>query len=67
MQRFAEAQALAEHLLNTAESVDDSVYKVIAHEALGFTLFAQGKFAAAHTELERGIILCEDSKAACVS
>ena len=58
-----EAQALAEHLLNTAESVDDPVYKVIAHEALGFTLFAQGKFAAAHTELERGIILCEDSKA----
>jgi class 3 adenylate cyclase/predicted ATPase len=58
-----EAQALAKHLLNTAESVDDPVYKVIAHEALGFTLFAQGKFAAAHTELERGIILCEDSKA----
>ena len=58
-----EAQALAEHLLNTAESVDDPVYKVLAHEALGFTLFAQGKFTAAHTELERGIILCEDSKA----
>jgi class 3 adenylate cyclase/predicted ATPase len=58
-----EAQALAEHLLNTAESVDDPAYKVLAHEALGFTLFAQGKFAAAHTELEHGIILCEDSKA----
>jgi class 3 adenylate cyclase/predicted ATPase len=58
-----EAQALAEHLLNTAERVDDPVYKVLAHEALGFTLFAQGKFSAAHTELERGIILCEDSKA----
>jgi predicted ATPase/class 3 adenylate cyclase len=59
-----EAQALAEHLLNTGETANDSVYKVIAHEALGFTLFAQGKFSAAHTELERGIILCEDSKAA---
>jgi class 3 adenylate cyclase/predicted ATPase len=58
-----EAQALAEHLLNTADSVDDPVCKVLAHEAMGFTLFAQGKFAAAHTELERGIILCEDSKA----
>ena len=61
---LGEAQALAEHLLNTAENVDDSVYKVLAHEALGFTLFAQGKFAAAHTELQRSISLCEDSKAA---
>ncbi len=58
-----EAQALAEHLLRAAESVDDPVYKTLAHEASGFTLFAQGKFVAAHTELERGIILCEDSKA----
>ena len=60
---LGEAQALAEHLLNTAENVDDSVYKVLAHEALGFTLFAQGKFAAAHAELERSIGLCEDSEA----
>jgi len=59
-----EAQTLAEHLLNTAENVGDSVYKVLAHEALGFTLFAQGKFAAAHTELERSTSLCDDSKAA---
>jgi len=59
-----EAQALAEHLLDAAERVDDSVYKVLAHEALGFTLFAQGKFAAAHTELERSIGLSDDSKAA---
>jgi predicted ATPase len=58
-----EAQALAEHLLNAAKNVNDSVYKVLAHEALGFTLFAQGKFAAAHTKLERSISLCEDSKA----
>ena len=60
---LGEARSLAEHLLNTAEAVDDPVYKVLAHEALGFTLFAQGKFTAGHTELERGIILCEDSKA----
>jgi predicted ATPase/class 3 adenylate cyclase len=58
-----EAQALAENLVRTAENVGDTVYKVFAHEALGFTFFAQGKFAAAHTELERGINLCEDSKA----
>ena len=59
-----EAQALAEYLLNTAKNVDDTVCKVLAHEALGFTLFAQGKFDAAHTELERSISLCDDSKAA---
>jgi class 3 adenylate cyclase/tetratricopeptide (TPR) repeat protein len=61
---LGEAQALAEHLLNAAANVDDSVYKVLAHEALGFTLFAHGKFAAAHAELERSISMCEDSKAA---
>ncbi len=61
---LGEAQALAEQLLNTAENVDDSVYKVLAHEALGFTLFAHGKFAAAHAELELSISMCEDSAAA---
>jgi len=61
---LGEAKALAEHLLNTADSVDDDlVCKVLAHETLGFTLFAQGNFSAAHSELERSIILCEDSKA----
>ena len=44
---LGEAQALAEHLVNTSNNVDDSVYKVLAHEALGFTLFAQGKFVTA--------------------
>jgi predicted ATPase len=58
-----EAQAHAEHLVNIAENTDDSVYKVLAHEALGFTLFAHGKFVAAHAALERSINLCEDSKA----
>src|SRR6266516_4656901 len=60
---LGEAQALAEHLVNTDEKTDDSVYKVLAHEALGFTLFARGQFAAAHAELERSINLCEDIKA----
>src|SRR6184192_170080 len=59
---LGEAQALAEHLVNTAEN--DPVYKVLAHEALGFTLFARGNFAAAHAALERSINMCEDSKAA---
>jgi class 3 adenylate cyclase/predicted ATPase len=61
---LGEAQALAEHLLTIAETIDDSVCKVLAREALGFTLFAQGNFAGAHAELERSISLCEDSKAA---
>jgi class 3 adenylate cyclase/predicted ATPase len=58
-----EARALGEHLLSTAERVDDLVCKALAHETLGFTLFAQGNFTAAHTALERSIILCEDIKA----
>ena len=61
---LGEAQVLADQLVNTAENVDDLVYKVLAHEALGFTLFARGKFAAAHAALERSISMCEDSKAA---
>ena len=61
---LGEARALAEHLLDSADNVDNAVCKVLAHEASGFTLFAQGKFAAAHAELERSIGLCEDSKAA---
>jgi class 3 adenylate cyclase/tetratricopeptide (TPR) repeat protein len=61
---LGETQALAEHLVNTTENADDSVFKVLAHEALGFTLFARGKFAAAHAALERSISMCEDSKAA---
>ena len=61
---LGEAQALAENLVSTAENADDSVFKVLAHEALGFTLFARGKFAAAHAALERSISMCEDSKAA---
>ncbi|HZP71185.1 MAG TPA: adenylate/guanylate cyclase domain-containing protein [Pseudolabrys sp.] len=60
---LGQAQSLAEQLLGTAENVGDSVYKVLAHQALGFTLFAQGKLAAAHAELESSIKLCEDNKA----
>jgi class 3 adenylate cyclase/tetratricopeptide (TPR) repeat protein len=59
-----EAQALAEHLLNAAKNADDPVYKVLAHEALGFTLFGRGEFAAAHMELERSISFCEDNRSA---
>ncbi|MEJ0079199.1 MAG: AAA family ATPase [Alphaproteobacteria bacterium] len=61
---LGEAQALSEHLLNTAANMSDLAYKVIAHQALGFTLFAQGNFSAAHRSLEYSLSLCEDSKAA---
>jgi class 3 adenylate cyclase/predicted ATPase len=59
---LGEAQALADQLINIADSVDNSAYKVLAHEALGFTSFGQGKFAAAHAELERSITMCEGSQ-----
>jgi predicted ATPase len=58
---LGEAHALAEQLTNAAENVDKPVYKVLAREALGFTLFAQGNFTAAHAQLERSISMCEDS------
>jgi predicted ATPase len=58
-----EAKILAEHLLKSAENAGNSAYSALAHEAAGFTLFAEGNFAAAHAELERSISLCEDGKA----
>jgi len=61
---LGEAQALAEYLVNTAATVDDAVHKVLAHEALGFTLFGRGKFAAAHAALAHSIGMCDDGKAA---
>ena len=61
---LGEAQALAEQLINTAENVENSAYKVLAHEAVGFTSFAQGRFAAAHAELEHSIKICEESDSA---
>src|SRR5205807_1203280 len=61
---LGEAQALAENLVNTAENTDDSVYKVLAHEALGFTLFARGEFAAAHASLQHSLSMCDYCTAA---
>lgn len=61
---LGEAQSLAEGLLNTAENENNLIFKVLAHEALGFTFFAQGKFAAAHAELETSIGLCEEGEVA---
>jgi predicted ATPase len=59
-----DAQALAEQLLNTAEKSNEPTHKVLAHEALGFTLFAQGRFCAAHSQLERSTSICGETEAA---
>ena len=61
---LGEAQTLARYLLDTAEKVHDPVYQVLAHEALGFTLFAQGQFAASHAELRQSLSMCVESAAA---
>jgi tetratricopeptide (TPR) repeat protein len=61
---LAEAHALSEQLLDAVRNTDDPMHRVLAQEALGFTLFADGKFVAAHAELERGLRLCEESKLA---
>jgi class 3 adenylate cyclase/predicted ATPase len=61
---LGEARGLAEYLRRTADGVGNRVYLVLAHEALGFSLFAQGDFASAHAELERSISLWDPSNAA---
>ena len=60
---LGEARALAEQLLESANNVGEPVYKVLAHEALGFTSFAEGNFTAAHVDLERSIGMCDDNAA----
>jgi class 3 adenylate cyclase/predicted ATPase len=61
---FSEARLLAEHLLRASEGIGDTGYKVLGHEALGFTLLAQGHFRASRLELERSIALCSDTEPA---
>src|SRR6266508_4023588 len=49
---LGEAQALAEHLVNTAQTLDDSVYKVLAHEALERSIsMCEDSKAAAYLDL----------------
>src|SRR5262245_20300681 len=61
---LGEAQNLAEHLLEAVKTADNRIHRALAHEALGFTLFAYGKFDGAHAELERGLSMCEAAEAA---
>jgi len=61
---FEEAQSTAAHLLHITESLNDPIYKVIAHEVQGFTLFGKGDFSAAHAALKHSISLCDDDAGA---
>lgn len=57
---LGEAHTLAEHLRDAVKNADNRMHRVLAQQAIGFTLFAYGKFDAAHAELERG--LCETNE-----
>jgi class 3 adenylate cyclase/tetratricopeptide (TPR) repeat protein len=59
---LGEAHALAEHLRDAVKNADNRMHRVLAQQAIGFTLFAYGKFDAAHAELERGLSMCDASE-----
>ena len=51
------ARQLGEQLLELAQKVQHQAFLMLAHRALGSTLFALGKFALARTHLEQSIAL----------
>ena len=59
---LGEAHTLAEHLRDAVKNADNRMHRVLAQQAIGFTLFAYGKFDAAHAELEHGLSLCETNE-----
>jgi class 3 adenylate cyclase/tetratricopeptide (TPR) repeat protein len=59
---LGEAHTLAEQLRDAAKTTDNPMQRVLAQQAIGFTLFAYGKFDAAHAELERGLRMCESNE-----
>jgi class 3 adenylate cyclase/tetratricopeptide (TPR) repeat protein len=58
---LGEAHILTEQLRDAAKNTDNPMQRVLAQQAMGFTLFAYGKFDAAHAELERGLSMCESN------
>jgi class 3 adenylate cyclase/predicted ATPase len=54
---YQTAHALGEQLLTLAEQVQDAAMLVVAHRALGVTLFRMGAVATAHTHLRQGMAL----------
>src|SRR5215831_11473247 len=51
------AQALGEQLLALAQPGQDATMLLVAHRAVGTTLFAVGAVAAAHTHFVQGMAL----------
>jgi predicted ATPase/DNA-binding winged helix-turn-helix (wHTH) protein len=56
------ARELGEKLLSLAQRQHDPSRLLVAHQALGHTLFFLGAFAAARTHLEQGIALADPSQ-----
>jgi class 3 adenylate cyclase/predicted ATPase len=54
---YQTAHTLGEQLLTLAEQVQDAAMLVVAHRALGVTLFRLGAVATAHTHLTQGMAL----------
>jgi predicted ATPase len=50
---------ISEELLSLAQSVQDPECLLVAHQALGTTLYFLGEFAQARTHLEEGAALCD--------
>ena len=51
------AREIGEQLLSLAQRVDDSALLLLAHRALGTTLFYLGELTMAHAHLEQGVAL----------
>ena len=49
---------VGKQLLGLAESVGDPEFLLVAHQALGTTLYFLGEFVDARTHLEQGVALC---------
>jgi predicted ATPase len=54
---YQTARGLGEQLLRLAQSLQDTVLLLVAHQVLGETLFWLGEFAAAREHAEQGIAL----------
>src|SRR5262249_51880760 len=56
------ARELSEQLLNLAQSMQDTALLLLAHYAVGITLFYLGALAPAREHLEQGIALYDDQQ-----
>jgi DNA-binding winged helix-turn-helix (wHTH) protein/predicted ATPase len=56
---FQRAQEVGDQLARLAQGAADPLHRLMAHEAVGTTLFYCGEYAAARTSLEQGIALID--------